>query len=44
VLAATAIAHVRARYTKAAMCAATLAVYAELLDATQPGPGAEPDP
>ena len=30
-LATTAIAHVRARYTKAAMCAATLDVYAEVL-------------
>jgi glycosyltransferase involved in cell wall biosynthesis len=37
-LAATAIAHVRARYTKAEMCAATLDVYAEILGASGASP------
>ncbi len=43
-LAAAAIAHVRARYTKAEMCAATIAVYSEVLAERGGGAGAEPPP
>jgi glycosyltransferase involved in cell wall biosynthesis len=42
-LAAAAIAHVRAHYTKAAMAEATIAVYEELLAARRPGAAAAVD-